>query len=113
MEADDAIFVGIMGSLTIYDWQANLNVLLTDIWHLTQAAQVRELCRSVEAEVFTLCKWIGTNAQCSMKAPLTLAQERPAAHRGYLGRSQHIPVEELYALAQSRGKRLVLTRRAF
>lgn len=37
-----------------------------------------------------------------------MLQERPAAHRGYLGRSRHIPVEELFATAQSKGKRLIL-----
>ncbi len=38
-----------------------------------------------------------------------MAQAQPAAHRGYLARSRHIPVEELYDQAQRKGKRLVLT----
>lgn len=34
------MYLGVMGSLTVHDWAANLNVLLADIWQPDAEAQV-------------------------------------------------------------------------
>jgi hypothetical protein len=52
-ESKDAVYVGVMGSLTAHDWAANLNVLLTDIWQPDAAARVRLATESQ----YALCMW--------------------------------------------------------
>lgn len=71
VESEDALFVGIMGSLTLFDWAANLNVLLTDNWQPDAAAQVLLLFQKMHS----ICLR-GKAAQCH-DVIVDRAQERP------------------------------------
>ena len=64
---------------------------------------VETRCSSIGSPCIALLKFLQGFEQLLFRA-----QAEALAHRGFLARARHIPVEALYAHAQSQGKRLVL-----
>jgi len=98
-QSEDALYVAFMGTKRPRDFLANASA-----WQKEVQLDADAVVKSNDAEKMNLSdKYGGTTSNTSSQQ-----QQAPAAHRGFIMRSQDIPIDALFAEAQKQGKRLVL-----
>ena len=115
----DALYLSFMGSKQPRDLLSDANVVTALLWGAERAAEAAEAASEPAAGATAAASELAAAAVTGAAAAAAAAAAAPevagaasvgapAAHRGFLWRSQGVPVEALFMHARQQGLRLVL-----
>ncbi len=110
----DALYLSFMGSKQPRDLLSDANVLTALVWGTETAAEAAQAASEPAAGAIAAAAEAAaaTAAATAPELAGVAAAGAPAAHRGFLWRSQGVPVEALLMHARRQGLRLVLCGKA-